>query len=397
MRLEFWLFVLASWASGAMAEAQTPVQLSRDQLGGPERSAGAISPDGAWLAYVGDEAGVANIFLSARGAPAQAEAVTHDRGRGVRNFWFAYDNRHLLFTQDHDGDENDQVFALDLRTRAVRALTPSGRRAVIDTLSPQTPDAVLVMANDRDERFFDPVRIDIASGRAHRLYENSDYAAFAADRRLRLRLATQYADDGSKHWFRRDGARWRAWMDAGPEDALTSTVLGFAADNRTLLMDDSRASDRAAIVALDVAAGGAREIASDPRVDLATVMTHPRTGAVQAVLRDDLLRDWVAVDPAIRADLEVLRGVAGAAAFEVASRTLDDRTWVVRVTPTDGSARTYIYDRPTRRAQLWYEENPAWRTLELQPLHAVEFESRDGLRLTAYYMLPPGADTPCCR
>lgn len=374
------------------ARAQTPPLLTRDQLGAPERSAGAISPDGSWLAFVGLDRGTPNIFIAPRADPNHAEAVTHDRGRGIRGFWFAYDNRHLLFTQDNNGDENEQVFALDLRSRQTRALTPAGARATVDTLSPQAPGAVLVMMNDRDERYFDPVRIEIGTGRAQRLYRNAAYAAFVADRRLGLRLATTYSGDGAKHWFVRRGASWRQWAEAPPEDALTSTILGFAADNETLFMADSRGRDTAAIFAVNVRTHTRAELAADAGVDLNAVLMHPMTGQIQAVARNDVRNEWLVIDPTLAPDFELLRQIAAGEPFFVDSRTEADDTWVVRVTPSNGSARTYLYDRAERRATLWFDANPEWQSLDLQPLHATAFNSRDGLRLSAYYMLPAGSD-----
>lgn len=366
--------------------------LTRDTLGAPERTSGAISPNGAWLAYVGIENGVPNIFLAPRAAPSRGEAVTHDRNRGIRNFRFAYDNRHLLFTQDNDGDENDRLYALDLQSRAVRALTPAGARAIIDTLSPQTPRAVLAMLNDRNAEYFDPVRIDITSGRTQRLFENSSYAAFVADTHLNLRLATRYTDDGAKHWFAYRDGQWQAWSDAPPEDALTTTILGFASDDRTMYLADSRGRDTSGVFAVDTRTGRNTLIATDSHVDLTSIVTHPRSGRAQAVARSDLRSDWIVTDRRLEADFAALRDLANDQPFSITSRTLDDRTWIVEVTPTNASARTYIYDHATRRAQLWFQSNPEWAPLPLQPLHASELSSRDGLRLTAYYMLPPSAD-----
>lgn len=378
--------------AAGVAAAQTPPLLTRDQLGAPERSAGAISPDGTWLAFVGLDEGTPNIFIAPRGDPLRAEAVTHDRSRGIREFWFAYDSRHLLFTQDNDGDENNRLFALDLSSRQTRALTPSGVRATVDTLSPQAPGAVLVMMNDRDERYFDPVRIEIATGRVRRLYRNTEYAAFVADRRLGLRLATTYTDDGAKHWFARRGSGWRQWAEAPPEDALTSTILGFAADNETLFMADSRDRDTAAIFAVNARTHARAELAADSGVDLNAVLAHPTSGQIQAVVRNDVRSEWLVLDQVLAPDFEVLHHLADGEPFFVDSRTLNDDTWVVRVTPSDGSARTYLYDRATRRAALWFDANPGWQSLDLQQLHAAAFESRDGLRLSVYYMLPPGSD-----
>ncbi|MGH6950073.1 MAG: S9 family peptidase [Vitreimonas sp.] len=391
MRLIFVCAALLALAFSAPAHAQQPL-MTRDQLGPPRQSAGAISPDGAWLAFVGLDEGTPNVFVAPRADPSRARAVTHDRQRGVRDFRFAYDNRHLLFTLDNDGDENDHLYALDLDTHTIRALTPAGARAIIDALSPRVPGAVLVMLNDRDERYFDPVRIDIASGRMRRLFQNTEYAAFVADSRLNLRLATLYSDDGAKHWFLRRGSQWRSWSDAPPEDALTTSVLGFAADDRTLYIADSRGRDTAAVIAVDTRTDRQSPVAADERVDLNNVLMHPASGRVQAVARNDIENDWIVVDPEIEADFAYLRRLARGESFSIASRTLDDSAWIVRVAPSNASERTFIYDRAARQARLWFESNPEWSALALQRLHASEFPSRDGLRLTAYYMLPAGAD-----
>ncbi|MBL8545548.1 MAG: S9 family peptidase [Hyphomonadaceae bacterium] len=387
-----WLLLIACLLFGPFAAHAQDALLTRDQLGAPQQTSGAISPNGAWLAYIGLEQGVPNIFLAPRAAPSRGEAVTHDRQRGIRDFRFAYDNRHLLFTQDNNGDENDRLYALNLRTRAVRALTPAGSRAIIDTLRPHASRAVLVMLNDRNPEYFDPVRIDISSGRTERLFENSEYAAFVADTHLNLRLATRYTDDGAKHWFQYRDHQWRPWSDARPEDALTTTILGFASDDRTMYLADSRGRDTAAIFAIDMRTGGATLVAADDHVDLTRIVTHPRSGRAQAIVRNDLRSDWIVTERSREADFAALREIAHNEPFAVTSQTLDDRTWIVEVAPTNASPRTYIYDRSTGRAQVWFQSNPEWASLPLQPLHASELRSRDGLRLTAYYMLPPGAD-----
>ena len=65
---------------------------------------------------------------------------------------------------------------------------------------------------------------------------------------------------------------------------------------------------------------------------------------------------------------------------------------MVRVTRSDASELTYLYDRSTRAASLWFDGPPQWETLPLQPLHTDLITSRDGLSLPSYYILPPGSD-----
>ena len=50
--------------------------------------------------------------------------VTEDRDRGIRSFFWAHDNRHLLYVQDVGGDEDWHLFDVDLDTGDTRDLTP---------------------------------------------------------------------------------------------------------------------------------------------------------------------------------------------------------------------------------------------------------------------------------
>jgi dipeptidyl aminopeptidase/acylaminoacyl peptidase len=382
----------ACGAARPVVDLATVPLIPRAALSDPQRSAGAISPDGKWVAYVAASNGVPNIFVARRETRDQVRAVTHDRGSGIRAFRFAYDNRHLLFTQDVDGDENDRVFATDLESGETRALTPLGARAEIDNVSAKVPEAILVNLNDRDPEHFDPVRIDIRTGELWRLANNDRYTGYVSDADLALRIASQLTDDGVKHWFLRDGDRWQPWSEVPAEDLITTGLGSFAADNTTLYLVDSRGRDTAGVFAIDLQTGARTLIDEDVHVDLKLGLVHPQTGRMQAIAHDYLRSEWRVLDPALAPDFAALRAIAGDGTIDVGSRTLDDRTWVVRISSPRGSEKTYFYDRATRRASLWFDGQPSWASLPLQPLHAVAIASRDGLTLPSYYMLPPGSD-----
>ena len=65
-------------------------------FGNPNRSGGTISPDGRHLAWVAPLDGVMNVWVAPLADPGAARSVTHDAGRGVRNYYWAYDGRHLV-------------------------------------------------------------------------------------------------------------------------------------------------------------------------------------------------------------------------------------------------------------------------------------------------------------
>jgi dipeptidyl aminopeptidase/acylaminoacyl peptidase len=357
------------------------------------RSAGKISPDGKWLGYIAPADGALNIWIAKREAPGETKPITRATGSGIQNFLFALDNRHVLYAQDADGDENTRIYATDLTTGEATPLTPKGARADIDNISPKHPSEILVTLNDRDTAYFDPVRINIQTGATKRLERNTQFSGFVTDADFALRYASRQTEDGGKEWFVRDGTQWRSWATVPPEDAVLTGLGTITTDGKTLNLVDTRNRDRAAQVAIDTANGAAHVLYEDPRADVGEVLKHPVTGKVQAVAARHLAKRWHVIDPEVAPDIAALQTLAKDGEFSVDARTQDDQTWIVRIGSSQTPERFYIYDRTSRRASLWFETEPDWAKRTVAVTHPLEIASRDGLRLPSYYLLPPTTDS----
>ena len=382
-------------ASGAASKpaAGAEVLISRQVLfGNPKQAGGSISPDGRWLAHVAPRDGVLNVWVAPIDAPSQVRPLTNDRKRGIRGFSFARDGKHLLYAQDEGGDENFQVFAVDIQSGQARSLSPKGSRASIARLSDQRPGEVLLSMNDRDKRYFDLVRVELATGQATRVIENTEFAGITADSRFEPRVATRQRPDGGNEWFLREGNAWKPWSSVPQEDALTTQMAGISQDGKTFYVADSRGRNTSALYALDAQGGNRRLVYEDARADVDDVLVHPTTGVVQAVSSNYLRTRWQAIDPAIAPDLAALEKLAAGGEFIVSSRTRDDATWVVAVVRSDAPGKAYLYDRATRSSKLWYDSRPALDGLPLAPMQAREIRARDGLTLPSYLTLPKASD-----
>ena len=146
--------------------AELPPLIARDVLfGNTERTAPQLSPDGKRLAWLApDKKNVLQVWVKTLGKD-DDKAVTADKKRGVRIYRWARDNKTLLYLQDDDGNENFQLYGVDLDTGNVRDYTPiQGTRADIINLDATLPDQVLVALNARDRRFFDAYRLQLSTG-----------------------------------------------------------------------------------------------------------------------------------------------------------------------------------------------------------------------------------------
>ncbi|MEP6940625.1 MAG: S9 family peptidase [Rudaea sp.] len=377
----------------AAAQVAPPPLIARQLLfGNPERAAGEVSPDGRWVGYVAPDEGVLNVFVAPREHPGQAHVVTHDRKRGVRSFAFAYDGVHVLYPQDEGGNENFHVYSVDIESGKQTDLTPyKSARADIAQLTPKHPHEVLLSINDRNPKYFDPVRVDLRTGKSQRLYKNDAYGGFTTDWDFNLRLATKPLPDGSNEWFRRSGAGWKPFGKISQADVLTTNATGFSADGKTLYLLDSRERDTAGLFAVDWASGKRTLVHEDARADVGGILAEQKTGIVKAVSVNYLRNAWTALDPAIQKDFDYLHTL-GDGDVDVVSQSGDDRFWVVLMTRADASPKYYLYDRDAGKATFWFDVRPALAHEKLAAMHAVEIGARDGLKLVSYLTLPVEVD-----
>ena len=91
------LLVVAAALVTVAQDKFTTSLIPREVLfGNPERTNPQISPDGTQLGYLAPVDGVLNIWIKTIGKN-DDRAVTNDTKRGIRNFTWQYDNKHVLY------------------------------------------------------------------------------------------------------------------------------------------------------------------------------------------------------------------------------------------------------------------------------------------------------------
>lgn len=358
----------------------------------PDRAAVQLSPDGERLSWLAPLDGVLNVWIADRANPANARPVTHDRYRGVRIYFWAHTNAHIVYLQDKEGDENWRLYSVDLRNNVEKDLTPfDGVQARVLETSPKFPDELVVGLNDRDRKWHDVYRLNFLTGCLTPMFQNDRFAHVTVDDDYRLRFGTEMMPDGAVRTFTLEGGEWRLWDEVSAADALTTGRVGFDKANRRVFMRNSRGRDTAALVEVDIRTRKARLLAEDARTDVVDVIRHPTEKHVEAVGFIYDRKRWQVLDLSIEPDIAYLRTVDDGE-MELGSRSLDARYWIVFYVVDDGPARYYLYDRQTRAATFLFTNRKNLEGLPLARMRSFVIKSRDGLDLVGYYTLPRGSD-----
>ena len=365
-------------------------------FGNPERVSPRLSPDGTRLAWIAPKDGVLNVWLAPVSPQSgvdwdQAELVTDDKDRGIRQFAWAHDNKHLLYLQDTGGDENWRLHDVDLTTMQRRDLTPfDGVQTQLVAIERDFPTEVLIGMNKDDPQLHDVYRLDLTSGELTKEVTNPGFLAWLADTKLVVRGAFQPMPDGAIVALVRDSADddWRELMTIPAEDALTTDAVTFSADGQSLLLVSSVGAQTARLVRFNLATGEQEVLAEDPEADVSGVRVDPdsREPQIVVVLKDR--SEYVVLDPSVADDLTAIRALHhGDPAF--VSSDDAEATWLVAFTNDTGPVPYFAYDRASRQGSFLFEHQPALSKYTLAPMVPFSFAARDGLTLHGYVTFPP--------
>ena len=382
-------------AVSAQPLANVPL-IPRDALfGNPVKAAGRISPDGKWLSWIAPQDGVMNIWVAPAANPGAAKALTNEKTRPIRSYFWAPDSKQILFVNDKGGDENFLLYGVDVASAAQRSLTPFEQtRVQVVGISPSIPGRILVGVNNRDAKWHDVHSLDLASGKLTPVLMNmGGYAGFLADQTLAIRGALKSRADGGSDYFAVTDNKVASTPteQISLEDSQTTQPAGYTSDGKTLYWVDSRGRDTAALIAQDVATGAKKVIAENARADIGSALSHPRTGRVEAYSVNYLKDEWTPLGNAVAADLAFLKKELPGE-FAVTSRTLADDMWTVAVASSSAPSTTWLYDRKARKLTKMFASRPALDGQQLSRMVPVEIKSRDGMTLVSYLTLPPGSD-----
>lgn len=384
-------------AAGARAAAiegtARPLLARRKLFGNPSRTQAAISPDGRFLSWIAPQEGVLNIWIAPLEDLAASRCITNDRKRGIRSQSWAHDNRHILYVQDLNGDENWHVHAVDVTQGVARDLTPVGAvSARVAAVSQDRPGTLVVGINDRDPRWHDLYEVDIADGARRLLLRNDrELSGFTFDRQLGLRFAMRTQKGGSALVLRREGEDFREEFRILPEDMANTGLLGMNRAGDAYFLKSSLERDRAALFRVEWGSGQKTLLAEHANADIGGMLSDPVTGEPEAVQANYLRPEWMPLPGAdeARRDLAFLAERFGSD-FGVASRTLDNQRWVISASAPEQPGAYHLFDRAQRALTELFTTRPELAGAPLRPMRPLVIPARDGLELVSYLTRPAG-------
>ena len=351
-----------------------------------------VSPDGrrlVWIAYVDGKP-----TLHLRELDGSAPRIIEAEKPVYRAYW-AYDNRHLVFYWDNDGDENYHLYTLDTAepTPVPRNRTPlEGATVWWHQGFREEPTRALVRLNDRDPSLHDLFELDLASGGLRRLAETDERGqGWMTDREGNIIARFRRLGEGRRGLQvpTEDGG-WRLLIDWEFDESFWGQGRPPAGAKSVWAMSN-RGRDRIALVQLDLETGVETLVHEHPRVDLSGVWIDYDSYAPLSATAWPDYREVEYFDQALGEDLALFQ-LDGPASVRIESNSLDKQVMTLQVETDRTSQAYYLFDRRTKARTLLAEAPIAQRRAHLAESRPVSFQARDGLALHGYLVLPVGVE-----
>ena len=374
------------------AATTSPLIERKILFGNPDKAMVKLSPDGQYISYIAPREGVLNIWIAPSSDPLNAKPITDDKDRGIRSYYWAYNNTHIIFSQDEKGDENFRIYTYNLENKETKLLTnDKGVKAFLYGISHRSPNEILIGLNERDKRYFDVYKFDILKGTKELLIENNKFTGFVVDHDLNIRFAKLTNKEGGEEYFQFKDKDWQFFMTISMEDSTNTGILGFDKTGSIVYLLDSRGSNTSILKSLNLDNNKTIIIAKDDKADLDIFTVHPTEYNIQAVAINYDKISYNILDDSIKEDIGYLQKLCDGDLI-INTRTIDDKNWLVAFDSDIYPVKYYKYDRANKKATFLFSNRKDLEQCKLAKMHPVIIKARDGLDLVSYITFPIDAE-----
>ena len=355
-----------------------------------DRSGYQISPDGNYFSFLAPYEDRMNIFVQRIGSE-DTVRLTSETARSVAGYMWATNER-ILFMKDTAGDENYQLYGVNLDGSDLRAYTafPGVRTTLIDDLE-DVPNEVIIGMNKRQAEIFDPYRLNLETGELTQLAENpGNWQGYMTDHEGKLRVVTAIVDGVNTQILYREHEEeeFRPVLTTNFKESVD--FMEFTPDNRLVYAATNLGRDKVALVLMNPATCEELEhLYAHEQYDVSSISYSRKRKKLLAVYcqgHKDPIRHYFDYEEA--AFREHLRSFFEGRRFGITATDKEEQKYLIYVGSDRTRGRYYFYDRAVGSPVLLAELAPWLQEEDMVAMHPVTYTSRDGLTIEAYLSFP---------
>lgn len=377
---------------GGYAVAEVPKIPLKDFFKNPEKAAYKISPDGNILSFLAPYKKRLNIFIQDADLKNKPVRISSVIDRDITNyFWKGTDT--IIYSRDFKGDENYQIFAVDIKTKKTKSLTPfkNFRSGVLDDLEDISDSEILITTNKRLKEVFDVYRINVKTAEMKLVAKNpGNITGWMTDHDGKIRIASSTDGVNTTIFYRNtEQEDFKKLMTT--DFKVNFSPIFFTFDNKNIYASTNVGRDKSVIVEYDLSKN--REIkiiAKNSDVDMSGLHYSKKrkvlltatyyTWKIQRIFFDNTIKD-------LFTDLE---SKLPNTEINLVSEDKDENLFIVRTSSDKDRGSFFLYNAKTQVIKKLAELSPWLKPKNMAEMRPIEYLSRDGLTIHGYLTLPIG-------
>ena len=401
------LILLTSCATSTPVAQATPASTTqstpkrydiRDFFNNPQQAYFRLSDDGKTLSYMRPapdlEGKRLNIYVQALdGSSLQGteRRLTQETARDISGYSWKGSTA-LIYQKDFGGDENYHVVSVDVKTGAIKDLTPhvGVRAGVMDDLR-DDPLHILIAHNKRNKEVFDVYRVNVLSGAETLVAQNpGNVTSWTTDHSGKVRIGTVTDGVNTVILYREsEAAAFKPIISSNYRTEISPQF--FTADNQKIVAISNRGRDKKALVTIDPAKPDLEELIferSDVDLSSATWSDLKKKLTLVEYQTDKANRTFF--DKDTEAMFAALQAQLPGSQISIQSETKDESKFIVAARSDRTEGARYVYDRKSNSLTKLAEINPKIAPQDMAAMQPIQYISRDGLTIHGYLTLPVG-------
>lgn len=371
--------------------AGTSIIPLEDFFRNPESVSYKLSPDGKHIAYAAPYERRLNIFVMDVETKKPVR-ITSETERDIAGYFWGNNNR-ILFLKDVNGDENYQLYGINVDgTNALPlAAFDDVRVELIDDL-PHLEKEIIIGLNKNNPQVFDPYRLDIETGELTQLAQNpGNILDWMTDHDGKLRVAM--AQDGTDRillYRDTEDDEFVAILTTDFKESVSPFI--FSVDNKRLYAGSNIGRDKMALVEFDPQeAKEVKVIYQHDMYDISNVSYSRKNKKILGITyeaHDGDKRHYL--EDSYKKNIETIQQKVGDKPFYITSENRNEDVQVIRTYSDKSYGTYYIYDKKKDELTLLAEISPWLDENTMGDVFCVNYKSRDGWDIEAYLTLPKG-------
>lgn len=365
----------------------------------PKARSFQFSPDGKYLSYREKDDNSKNHIYVKNLQTGEINRAIEEADELIRGYFWANNNR-LLYTMDTGGNENYQLFAVDIDGDNLKKLTPfeNVRTSIVEQLK-EDKDHVIITMNKNNPQIFEPYKININTGELEQLYSNDDATnpimnyIFDKDGKIRgfarlkdgVDILLYYAEDGTNFkmlkelsWKDSFGIMSFNYATEYPHDAYVLTNL---------------TNDKAEIVLYDIVKDKViKPLFSNENYDVGGMhLSRKRNYELDYFSYEGDKQVVVPVSDSFKKLHKKITDKFPGYNYSIADATDDESKLLIFVQSDKLYGTYYSYDVSQDKFEVLYNLMPQLKEEDMAEMRPITFTSRDGKTIHGYITLPKEA------